>query len=123
MELSNDEQVLLVTAIGYIVAVSIWAFSLHARAGTMLRLLGEMIEPEVWQAIGAPGSLKEAMQDPARRWHRFIRSGEYLRQCDDTAIALIDDYRRRTRIMLFICAGSGLLLLIRFWPLLKPDFL
>jgi hypothetical protein len=123
MELSTDEQILLVAAIGYIFAVSIWAVSLHARARTMLRLLSDIIDPDVWQAIGAPETLKAAMQDPERRWHRFVRSGEYLRRCDNAAIALIDDYRRRTKVMLIVCAGSGLLLLIRFWPLLKPDFL
>jgi len=123
MELTADEQTLLVAGIAYLIAVAVWAISLHSRARTMLRLLSEMIDPTLWQAIGAPDSLKAAMKDPERRWHRFIRSGEYLRQCDDVAIALIDDYRRQVRLMLLVCAGSGLLLLIRFWPLLKPDFL
>lgn len=123
MELGTDEQVLLVAAIGYVAAVAIWAVSLHARAKTTLRLLNDLVDPAVWQAVGAPDTLKAAMQDPERRWYRFVRSGEYLRQCDDDAIALIDDYRRRTKTMLFVCAGGGLLLLIRFWPLLKPDFL
>lgn len=123
MELSTDEQTLLVAGIGYIAAVAIWAISLNSRAKTMLRLLSDMVEPTLWQGVGAPDTLKAAIQDPEKRWHRFIRSGEYLRQCDDIAIALIDDYRRRTKLMLIVCAGGGLLLLIRFWPLLKPDFL
>jgi len=123
MDLTSDEQTLLVAGVLYLIAVSIWALSLHARARTMLRLLSEMVEPSLWQAIGAPVTVKAAMQDPEKRWARFIRSGEYRRQCDDVAIALIDDYRRRTKIMLIVCAGSGVLLLIRFWSLLKPDFL
>jgi hypothetical protein len=123
MELGNDEQTLLFAGVGWLIAVSIWAVSLHSRAKTMLRLLSDMIDPEVWQAIGAPDTLKAALRDPERRWHRFVRSGEYLKRCDDASIALIDDYRRRTKVMLVVCAGSGLLLLIRFWPLLKPDFL
>lgn len=123
MELSADEQTLLIAGIGYFVAVSFWAVALHSRAKTMLRLLSEMMEPALWQAIGAPATLKAAMKDPEKRWYKFIRSGEYLQQCDDVAIALIDDYRRRTKVMLFVCAAAGLLLLIRFWALLKPDFL
>jgi hypothetical protein len=123
MELSNDEQVLLVAAIGYIVAVSVWALSMHARAKTMLRQLSDLVDPTVWDAIGAPETLKAAMKDPEKRWYRFVRSGEYLQQCGDDAIELIDDFRRRSKVMLFVCAGGGLLLLIRFWPLLKPDFL
>ena len=123
MELSTDEQTLLFVGIGYLIAMAIWALSLMARARTLLRLLGEIIEPEIWQAIGAPASLKEARNDPEKRWFRFINSGEYLRQCDDVAIALIDDYRRRTKFMLAVFAVSGVLLLVRFWPLLAPEFL
>jgi hypothetical protein len=123
MELSNDEQVLLVAAIGYIAAVAIWALSMHARAKSMLRQLSGLVDPAVWNAIGAPDTLKAAMKDPERRWYRFVRSGEYLKQCDDAAVELIDDFRRRSKLMLIVCAGGGLLLLIRFWPLLKPDFL
>lgn len=102
MELSNDEQTLLIAGIGYLVAVGIWALSLHVRARTMLGLLGETVEPTLWQ---------------------FIRSGEYRRQLDNSSVALIDDYRRRTKFMLIVSAGAGILLLIRFWPLLKPEFL
>jgi hypothetical protein len=123
MELSTDEQVLLVAAIGYIAAVAIWAFSMHARAKSMLRQLSDLIDPTVWNAIGAPDTLKAAMKDPEKRWYRFVRSGEYLKQCDDAAVELIDDFRRRSKLMLIVCTGGGLLLLIRFWPLLKPDFL
>lgn len=123
MDLGADEQTLLVAGIGWLIAVSIWAVSLHSRARAMLRHLSDRIDPAVWQAIGAPDTLKAAIGDPQRRWHRFVKSGEYRRQCDDVAIELIDDYRQRTKVMLFVCAGSGALLLIRFWSLLKPDFL
>lgn len=123
MDLSADEQTLLIVGIGYIVALVIWILSLVARARTLLRVLGETMDPDLWQAIGAPGSLKDAMRDPHKRWFRFLNTGEYLRQCDDVAIALIDDYRRRTRLMLAVFAISGLLLLVRFWPLLAPEFL
>jgi hypothetical protein len=85
--------------------------------------VSELIEPSLWESLGAPASIAAAMRDPGRRWLRFIRSGEYRRQCPDAAIELIDDYRRRTMIMLTVFAVGGLLLLIRFWPLLKPDFL
>lgn len=123
MELTSEEQTLLIAGVLYLIAVTIWALSLHSRARTMLRLLSDMIEPSLWETIGAPETIKAAMQDPEKRWARFIRSGEYKRQCDDIAIALIDDYRQRTKVMLIVCAGGGVLLLIRFWSLLKPDFL
>ena len=88
----------------------------------MLRRLSEVVEPSLWEALGSPASLNAAMRDPDRRWYRFLRSGEYRRKCNDAAIELIDDYHRRTR-MLLVLAGGGLLLLARFWPILKPDFI
>lgn len=113
----------MIVGVGYLVALTIWALSLHARGRSMLRQVGERIEPELWQSLGAPDSINAAMRDPGRRWHRFLRSGEYRRQCSDAVVELIDDYRRRVKIMLTVFAVGGLLLLIRFWPLLKPDFL
>ena len=121
MQLSADQQTLLFVGVGYLLALTLWIFSLQARARTMLGLLSELIEPSLWQALGAPTSIKSIMQDPERRWVKFIRSGEYRRRCDEVAIALIDDYRQRTRVMLAVFSIGGILLLIRFWPLLGPE--
>jgi len=123
MSLSADEQTLLIAGVGYLFALAVWALSLHARGRTLLHRVSELIEPSLWESLGAPESINAAMRDPERRWNRFIRSGEYRRKCPDAAIELIDDYRRRTMIMLTVFAVGGLLLLVRFWPLLKPDFL
>ena len=123
MELSADEQTLLIVGIGYLAALTIWAMSLYARGRVMLNHLSEIVEPSLWESLGAPDSINAAMRDPERRWNRFIRSGEYRRRLGADAIEIIDDYRRRTKIMLTIFSVSGLALLIRFWPLLKPDFL
>jgi hypothetical protein len=120
MQLSADQQTLLFVGIGYLVALTLWVLSLQARARAMLESLSGLIEPSLWQALGAPRSVKAIMRDPERRWIRFIKSGEYRRQCDEPAIALIDDYRQRTRVMLGVFAISGILLLVRFWPVLKP---
>lgn len=123
MQLSADQQTLLFIGIGYVLALTIWVFSLQARARMMLRLLSELIEPSLWQALGAPQSVNAIMRDPERRWVKFIRSGEYRRQCDEAAIALIDDYRQRTRVMLGVFAIGGILILIRFWPVIEPEIL
>ena len=121
MQLSADQQVLLFAGVGYLLALSIWVISLQARARTMLASLSELIEPTLWQALGEPRGIKSIMRDPEKRWIRFIRSGEYRRQCDETAIALIEDYRQRTRVMLGVFAVSGVLLMFRFWPLIRPE--
>jgi predicted nucleic acid-binding Zn ribbon protein len=122
MELTGDEKTLLIAGLGYLAVTTLWVLTIHARGKLMLRALGELIEPDLWQALGAPTSLQAAMKDPQRRWHRFVRNGEYRRVCSDEIIALIDDYRSRTKRMLLILGGAGLLLLVRFWPLLKPSF-
>lgn len=121
--MSTDEQTLLIAGCGYLVAVGVWALSLHVRGRTMLRILGDSVEPALWRSLGSPDSIGATMKDPDRRWRQFIRSGEYRRQLDADSISLIDDYRRRTKFMLLVSAGAGILLLIRFWPLLKPEFL
>lgn len=123
MNLSADEQMLLIVGVGYLAAVTVWALSLRARARIMFRRLSDLVEPSLWQSLGAPDSVKAVLRDPEKRWFRFLRSGEYRRKCGDDAIELIDDYRRRARMMLLVLAGGGLLLLVRFWPILKPDFI
>jgi hypothetical protein len=123
MELTADERFLLIAGLGYLAVTTIWVLTIHTRGKLMLRAVSERIEPELWQALGAPDTLPIAMKDPLRRWHRFVRDGEYRRVCNDEVIALIDDYRHRTRRMLLVLAGAGLLLLVRFWPLLKPSLL
>jgi predicted nucleic acid-binding Zn ribbon protein len=123
MELTGDEKILLIAGLGYLAVATIWILTLNARGRLMLRAVRELVEPELWEAIGSPDTLQAAMKDPHRRWHRFLRQGEYRRVCSDEVIALIDDYRQRTRRMLWVLVVAGLLLLIRFWPELKPTFL
>ena len=121
MPLSTDQEMLLFVGIAYLLALAAWVLSLQARARRMLGLLSELIEPELWQALGEPASIRAIMRDPERRWRKFIVSGEYRRRCDEVTIALIDDYRQRTRVMLAVFAGGGLLLLVRFWPLFRSE--
>ena len=123
MELSGDEKILLIAGLGYLALALIWALTLNGRARLMLRTIRELMEPELWEAIGSPDSLQAAMKDPQRRWHRFLKQGEYRRACSDDVIALIDDFRQRTKRMLIVLTVAGLLLLFRFWPVLKPSFL
>lgn len=121
--MSADEEALLIAGIGYMAVVAVWAITLNVRARIMLGALSELIDPALWQALGSPTTVSAALRDPERRWFRFVRSGEYRRRCSETAVALIDDFRRRTKRMLLVLAVAGILLLVRFWPLLKPDFL
>lgn len=123
MQLSADQQSLLIVAVLFIAAVAVFAFSTHLRGRTLLRNLRAGMDAESWAALGAPESLYQAMRDPEGRWRRFIRSGDYLRQLDPELAEQIDDYRRRSNRMLVIFGIAALLLLVRFWPLLKPDFL
>lgn len=123
MQLTTDEQILLFAGIGYLVAATLWALSMSARARAMLRELSQLIEPPLWQALGEPVSIEKAMRDPEKRWFKFVNSGDYRRRCSDAAIEIIDDFRMRTKRMLIVLVAAGLLLVIRFWPLLKPEFL
>jgi hypothetical protein len=118
MPLSADEKAFLIAGLAYLAAALLWALVLRTRARIMLGQLSEIMEPSLWQQLGAPATLSDIVRDPNKRWVRFLRTREYRRQCDDTTIALIDDYRRRTTFMLWFLIAAGILLLIRFWPLL-----
>lgn len=121
--MSVDEQSLLIVAVLFIAAVGIFALSVHLRGRALLRNLQEGIDADLWAALGAPESLAQAMHDPEGRWRRFIRSGEYRRRLAPELAEQIDDYRQRGNRMLVIFGIAAVLILIRFWPVLKPAFL
>ena len=121
--MSADEQNLLIVAVLFIAAVGIFALSMHLRGRALLHNLREGIDADLWAALGAPESLLQALRDPEGRWRRFIRSGEYRCRLTPELAEQIDDYRHRGNRMLVIFGIAALLLLIRFWPLLKPAFL
>ena len=123
MALSEDELSLLIVAPFFVVALAIWAFVLHLRGIALLRTLEEKLDPALWEELGAPSSIPAAMRDPKNRWWRFIRGGEYRKRLSPELVELIDDYRNRTSRMLVIFAIAAALLLWRYWPLLRPDFL
>lgn len=123
MQLTADEQSLLIVAVLFIGAIGLWAFILHTRGNALLRSLSERIDPALWQELGAPATLQQAVFETGGRWRRFMRSREYRRRCDADTAALIDDYRFRSNRMLVIAGIAAALILIRYWPLLKPDFL
>jgi len=120
--MSADEKVLLIAGLLYIAAVVLWALILQARGKAMLREIGGRADPELWRAVGAPKSLTAAMRDPQKLWVKFIRSGEYRQRLAPELSELVDDFRRRSNRMLIVCGAGGILLLIRFWPLLRTSF-
>jgi hypothetical protein len=121
--LSSDEAALLVVAPLFLTAVGTWALIVHSRGKMLFETLRERIDPALWQELGAPASLRDAMRDPQGRWRRFMSSREYRRRLDTGLAALIDDYRSRGNRMLIVFGIAALLILYRFWPLLKPGFL
>lgn len=118
MELSADAQSLLIVGSAYLVLVAIWAWTLIVRSNILLRDLGERIDPELWQRLGAPASMKDVMNDPDKRWFRFVRNREYRIRCSTEVVDMIDDFRHRQNWMLIIVAAAGALLVYRYWPLL-----
>ena len=118
MELNADAQSLLIVGVAYLGIVGIWAWTLAVRSNVLLRDLSERIDPELWRSLGAPASMKDVMNDPEKRWFRFIRNREYRIRCSSEVIDMIDDFRRRQNWMLIVVGAAGALLIYRFWPLL-----
>ena len=123
MELSSDEQSLLFAGGGYLLIAIVWVWSLAARSNILLRDIAERVDPSLWQELGAPSSMKQAMSDPERRWLKFVRSGEFRRRCSTEVIDLIDEYKRRSNRMLIILGIAGALLLYRYWGILGPQLM
>jgi hypothetical protein len=123
MELSTDEQSLLLAGGGYLLIVIVWIWTLSVRSKVLLRDIAARIDPSLWQELGAPTSMKQAMKDPERRWMKFIRSGEFRRRCSTEVIDLIDDYRQRSNRMLIILGIGGALLLYRYRAILLPQLI
>jgi hypothetical protein len=119
MQLTGDEQALLVVGIAFLIIVLVWLWASAVRANIMLRAVRERMDPALWQELGAPESFKAAMNDPKRRWMKFVRSGEYRKRCGSDVVELIDDFKGRTNRMLIILGVASALLLYRFWPILS----
>jgi len=123
MPLSADEKSLLVVAPLFITALFVWAWVVHERGKRLFRMLAERLDADLWQSLGAPATVRQAMSDPARRWRRFLQTQEYRRRCPPDVVELIDDYRGRGNRMLILFGIAAVLLFVRYWELLKPDFL
>jgi hypothetical protein len=116
--MSAEAQSLLIVGIAYVVGVGIWAWTMLVRSNMLLRELGERIDPKLWQSLGAPTSMKDVMNDPEKRWYRFVRNREYRIRCSTEVADLIDDFKRRQNGMLIIIGGAGALIIYRYWPYL-----
>jgi hypothetical protein len=120
--LSEDERSLLFVGVGYIAAVIVWALVLGARLEALLRAVRAR-DSALWAELGSPETARDVLQDPERRWRRFIGSGQYRKRLRAEGVDEIDDFRRRARVMIAVLAGAGALVLYRYWELLKPGWL
>jgi len=118
VELSADEKSLLIVAPAYILGLSIWLWILVVRSRILFRELSEKIEPALWESLGAPKSMKDTLTDSKHRWTKFIKSGDYRRQCTEEVIDLIDDFKSRQNWMLTVMGIAALMIGFRYWPLL-----
>jgi hypothetical protein len=116
--MSDDASMLVIVGPLLLAAILIFLLSVHIRSRLLFRWLREQLDPELWQALGAPESIIEEFRDAERRWREFVRSGEYRRRLSRELVERIDDNRRRNRRMLVIFAIAIVLLAYRFWPLL-----
>jgi len=121
--LSADEKFLLFIAIAYLIVASIVACGMMRRAERLLRTVRDSVSPDLWQDLGAPDSVRVALNDPKGRWVKFIRGGEFRMRFPPRAIDAVEAYRRSTNLRLIGLSVTGAMILYRFWPLLKPEFL
>lgn len=106
-----------VAAAAWIGATTLCVLWLSRRAEALLAAVREQGPPGLWEELGAPGSVREAVADPAGRWRRFVREKAYRSRCDPLLSARIEDFARHTSVALVGMAASGVAVLwwVRPW--------
>ena len=121
--ISQDELTLAWVGGAYVVIAAVYLWRMNRSADGLLRAIQRHEAGEVWQTIGAPQSIKQAVQDPERRWHGFLRGRAYRRLCSPTTAGEIDAFLLKAHLGLIGLALTGAIILVRFWPILKPHLL
>ncbi len=124
MSAISQEQLTLAWVGGaYVVITAAYLWLMNRSAERLLRVIQHHEANEVWQSIGAPQTIKQAVQDPDKRWREFLRSRDYRRLCSPVTASEIDTFLLQTYVGLIGLALAGAIILVRFWPLLKPALL
>ena len=121
--ISQDELALAVIGGVYLFITTGYLWWLNCSAESLLRVIQSNEDSTVWETIGAPQSIRQADQDPRKRWLEFIRTRSYRRLCSPVTASKIDAFRQQTNFGLCALGLAGLAILVRFWPLLKPVLL
>ena len=102
----------------YLVIVAVVAVGLMRRASGLLLTEQRRAPAAVWTELAAPGSVTEALNDPDRRWTRFLRSGDHRTRLSTELVWEIDGFRRVVSWSLVLIAGAGVLVIAAFVPLI-----
>ena len=121
--LSQDPLALVLVGGAYLLITTGYLWWLNRAAESLLRVIKSNEASTVWEIIGAPESIRQAVQDPRKRWLKFIRTRSYRRLCSPVTASKIDAFRKQTNFGLCALGLAGLAILVRFWPLLKPVLL
>ena len=121
--ISQEELALAWVGGAYVVILAAYLWLMNRSAEKLLQVIQHHEASEVWQAIGAPRTIKQAVQDPDRRWREFLRSRAYRRLCSPVTASQIDAFLLKTYVGLAGLDVAGAIILVRFWPLLKPALL
>lgn len=100
----------------YLVLCGLFAWSMSRRAERLLRRIGDDLDPDFWNAMGSPGSIKEAVSNPESGWMRFIRTKTYRARCSPEVSDAIERFRTRAGAGLVFLALLGMAILYYFGP-------
>ena len=114
--------ILIIVGLVYLVLVGYFVVIMRRQADALVRALETEGPDGLWQELGAPATMRDAVRDPKRRWTKFIRSGQYRTRCSPTLVAKIDAFRTFTNRGLLLTALVGGLVLLTFLPLLAMGF-
>ena len=96
--ISREEFTLVIVGLAYLLVTAVYVLWLSRSGESLLRAVKRDETDEVWQALGAPSSLRGAVQDPQHRWRKFIRTKSYQHRCSPLTAARIDAFRIHSAI-------------------------
>ena len=100
----------MLVAIAYVAAVGLLLWVLRRQAARLFSELRNQAPAGVWEELGTPVSIRDAISDPAGRWVKFIRHRVYAGLFNPDLVRRVDAFRRAANIGLLVIAATGLVI-------------
>ncbi len=121
-DLTHDQITLAVIAIAFMALVGAFAWLMNRKGNALIRNIKDKGPEGLWDELGAPNTIQDAVRDPEQRWVCFIRSRKYRTRCHPNLAAEIDGFLTAAKWGRLVLAIASLGIVYLFWPLMGSKF-